>query len=96
MAIRMPGFDLLRETALAGPLLVTSANRHGTEPRLTVREAVMSLKGTVDLVVDGGILTATPSTIINVRLSPPRIERVGALLPAEIENVIGSELGGVV
>lgn len=89
-AVRLPGLKLLRDVAMAGgPLLVTSANGHGTGPKRVVSEAVESLHGPVDLVVDGGTLSSLPSTIINTRWSPPRIERVGAITPAEIENLIG-------
>jgi L-threonylcarbamoyladenylate synthase len=90
VAIRLPGFKLLRDVALAaGPLLVTSANGHGTGPKRVASEAAESLHGPVDLIVDGGTLSSLPSTIINTRWSPPQIERVGAIAPAEIEALIG-------
>lgn len=94
VAIRFPDHELLREVArAAGPLLVTSANRYGTGAQSVAAEAAASLRGSVDLVVDGGTLTSTPSTIVNVRWSPPRIERVGAVTAAEIEAALG-EAGG--
>lgn len=90
VAIRLPGLKLLRDVALAaGPLLVTSANGHGTGPKRVASEAAESLHGPVDLIVDGGTLSSLPSTIINTRWSPPVIERVGAVTPAEIESLIG-------
>jgi L-threonylcarbamoyladenylate synthase len=91
VAIRFPDHELLREVArAAGPLLVTSANRHGTGPKSVASEAAASLRGTVDLIVDGGTLSSTPSTIVNTRWSPPRIERVGAVPAAEIEAIVGA------
>lgn len=90
VAIRLPGLKLLRDAAIAaGPILVTSANGHGAGPKRVASEAVESLHGPVDLIVDGGTLSPFPSTIINTRLSPPLIERVGAIKPSEIEELIG-------
>jgi len=88
-AVRLPGLKLLREIALAaGPLLVTSANAHGTGAKQVAREAVESLLGAADYVVDGGTLTPVPSTIINVRSSPARIERPGAVTAADLKAFI--------
>lgn len=91
VAVRLPAHELLREVAkAAGPLLVTSANRHGTGAKAVASEAAASLRGTVDLIVDGGTLSSTPSTIVNARCSPPRIERVGAISAAAIEEIVGA------
>lgn len=89
VAIRFPGMALLREVALAaGPLLLTSANAHGTGPKRIAAEAAASLKGEVDYIVDGGLLSDTPSTIVNMRHTPARIERVGAVSAAELETLL--------
>ncbi len=80
VAVRVPDHTWLRDLAtLAGPLLVTSANRHGQPPAQTVDEAVSGLAGRPDLVVDGGRVGAAASTIVNVCVQPARVERVGAL-----------------
>lgn len=93
VAIRLPGHELLRQVALAaGPILVTSANSHGAGPQREAAEAVRSLLGSADLVVDGGTLTPTPSTIVNTRLSPPKIERLGAISATEISDALGETL----
>ncbi len=90
VALRIPDFQLVRETAeAAGPILATSANAHGTPTRLVAAEAAASLHGAVDLVVDGGTLSPVPSTLVNMRLSPPRIERLGAIPEAEIAALLG-------
>ncbi len=90
VAIRLPGLELLCEVAeAAGPILVTSANGHGEGPKRVASEAVDSLHGPVDVVVDGGTLSPRPSTIINTRVSPPEIERVGAVAATEIAELIG-------
>ncbi|MCP4657424.1 MAG: threonylcarbamoyl-AMP synthase [bacterium] len=90
VAIRLPGLKLLREVAeTAGAILVTSANGHGAGPKRVASEAVDSLHGAVDVIVDGGTLSPLPSTIINTRVSPPRIERLGVIAAAEIAELIG-------
>jgi L-threonylcarbamoyladenylate synthase len=92
VAVRFPDHDLLREVArAAGPFLLTSANAHGTPPHRVAADVAASLNGPVDLLVDGGTLSSTPSTIVNVRPSPPRIERLGAVSEAEIRRVLGTE-----
>ena len=91
VAIRLPAFQLLRTVAnTAGPILLTSANGHGTGPKDVAREAVDSLHGTPDFVVDGGTLASTPSTIVNTRRSPARIERMGAITAADLREFIES------
>lgn len=95
VAIRFPDMKLLRDAALAGgPILLTSANAHGTGPKQVAREAVDSLHGEVDYVVDGGTLSPTPSTIVNVRLAPAVIERLGAVSTADLQSFL--ESGAVV
>ena len=89
VAIRFPDLRLLRDVALAGgPFLLTSANAHGTGAKRVASEAVESLRGDVDYVVDGGVLTPTPSTIINVRLAPAVIERLGAVTESDLRDFL--------
>jgi L-threonylcarbamoyladenylate synthase len=89
IAVRFPSLKLLRDVALtAGPILLTSANAHGTGPKRVALEAMESLRGTVDYVIDGGTLSPTPSTIINVRLLPAVIERTGVLTEIDLQEFI--------
>ncbi|HEX2254160.1 MAG TPA: L-threonylcarbamoyladenylate synthase [Thermoanaerobaculia bacterium] len=89
VAVRLPDLELLRRVAeLAGPLLLTSANRHGTGPKTSVAEAVASLAGEVDAAVDAGVLSSVPSTIVNTRRVPPVVERVGSLASEEVRRAI--------
>jgi L-threonylcarbamoyladenylate synthase len=89
VAIRFPDMKLLADVAVAGgPFLLTSANAHGTGAKQVASEAVDSLHGAVDYVIEGGTLTPTPSTIVNVRLSPAVIERVGALTTDDLQEFI--------
>jgi L-threonylcarbamoyladenylate synthase len=92
VAIRLPGHQLLREVAIAaGPILVTSANGHGDGAKDLADEAAASLHGPVEVIVDGGRLTAVPSTIVNTRVSPPRVEREGAIAAERIAELLGRE-----
>ncbi len=80
VAIRMPALPILLDTAvLGGPYLLTSANAHGTGAKRLAHEAAASLHDFADYVVDGGQTASTPSTIINTRYSPARVERVGEI-----------------
>ena len=89
IAIRIPDnallLSVLRET---GPLLVTSANKHGhAQTPANVKDILAELNGTPDLIVEDGEGKEVPSTIINCRLNPPKIERSG-LIPIEVINKI--------
>jgi L-threonylcarbamoyladenylate synthase len=89
VAVRMPDDEqLLAILKVTGPLLVTSANLHAEEIRESVPDIVASLDGEPDLVLDGGVRATIPSTIVNCRLVPPVVERVGAILKEEIEAIL--------
>jgi len=89
-AFRVPATPELRALLRAtGPLLVTSANMHAEETRESVAEILASLAGEPDIVVDGGKRASVPSTLVNCRLDPPVVERVGLVGEAEIARVLG-------
>lgn len=89
VAVRFPEVPLLRQVAHhAGPFLLTSANAHGRPTSSSAARAAQSLAGRVDFIVDGGELDSLPSSIVNVRLSPPVVERVGVISVAEIQEVL--------
>jgi L-threonylcarbamoyladenylate synthase len=89
VAVRYPKSPLVEGiTALVGPLLVTSANRHGQPTPAEAGWAAQSLAAPPDLVVDGGPLDGgTPSTLVNLRTSPASIQRLGAV-PAEVVQAV--------
>ena len=84
-AVRIPNderlLSVLRET---GPLLVTSANAHSAETPDNVADILAQLDGAPDLSIDGGTLRTTASTLVNCRVDPPRIERVGVVPESEV------------
>jgi len=88
-AVRMPDDErLLAILRTTGPLLVTSANLHAEQVRESVPEILSTLLSEPDLVIDDGNRDTVPSTLVNCRLVPPVVERVGAVLEEEIEAII--------
>lgn len=89
VAIRVPADELmLGLLRLTGPLLVTSANLHAEATAESVPEILAALEGRPDAILDGGPRTVVPSTLVNCNLPTPRIERVGAIPPDAIEQVL--------
>jgi tRNA threonylcarbamoyl adenosine modification protein (Sua5/YciO/YrdC/YwlC family) len=83
IGVRCPDHDLVRAVARRiGPLATTSANRHGQPTPPSARRAAAQLLGPVDLVVDGGTLGGTPSTVVELTGVAPRILRQGAVVIA--------------
>jgi len=84
-AVRIPNDDrLLAVLRQTGPLLVTSANAHSAETPDNVEEILAQLDGAPDLWVDGGTLRTTASTLVNCRVDPPVIERLGVVPEVEV------------
>ena len=84
-AVRIPNDErLLGVLRKTGPLLVTSANAHSAETPDNVSDILAQLDGAPDLFIDGGILRTTASTLVNCRVEPPVIERVGVVPASEV------------
>ena len=93
IATRIPDnallLSVLKET---GPLLVTSANKHGhVQTPNNVKDILSELNGTPDLIVEDGEGKEVPSTIINCRFNPPKIERNGLIPIRVINNILNNE-----
>lgn len=87
-AVRMPDDALLLALLTdLGPLMVTSANLSGHDTPHTTEQAITQLNGMPDYVVHGTAKSQIPSTLVNCRVSPAKIERIGAVPEAEI-NVL--------
>lgn len=81
VGLREPDHRFVRELCrLAGPIALTSANRHGRPP-CTTAEAVRAAFGDdeVALVVDGGTCEGAPSTVVDCTVKPPACLRAGAV-----------------
>jgi L-threonylcarbamoyladenylate synthase len=84
-AVRIPNDErLLSVLRKTGPLLVTSANAHSAETPDNVADILAQLDGAPDLSIDGGTLRTTASTLVNCRVDPPKIERVGVVPESEV------------
>jgi tRNA threonylcarbamoyl adenosine modification protein (Sua5/YciO/YrdC/YwlC family) len=88
LGVRVPADDelvaLLRRT---GPLAVTSANRHGHEPATSWEELATAELVDLDAAIDGGVRTATPSTVVDTR-SPWRVVRAGGVSREALEALL--------
>ena len=70
--------ELVRECG--GALTATSANPSGSEPARSAKEVIEYFGDRIELVIDGGEVTATePSTVLDVTVQPPRVVRQGAI-----------------
>ncbi len=81
LAVRIPDHDVLRVLLYrTGPLTATSANGHGEPPCTVVDEALASLHGEPDLVLDGGALPGgRVSTMVDLAADKGRVIRPGAV-----------------
>ncbi len=93
VAVRIPADawlrSILKET---GPLLVTSANKHGSKANMgNVAEILKEVAAMPDVVVDHGILSNVASTIVNCRGHELVVERQGQIPFDTILNWISNE-----
>jgi len=92
VAVRIPNDErLLKILEKTGPLLVTSANKHGLPTLTNAEEVIDQLLHKPDVVVKGESLGQTSSTIINCRVDPPAIERLGLIEESELKECLYSE-----
>jgi L-threonylcarbamoyladenylate synthase len=90
VAVRIPQNDfLLALLRTTGPLLVTSANRHGAPTPASAQEAGQQLAPHVDLAIDAGELDASPSTLVNVHSPVAEVEREGAISRRAVASALG-------
>ncbi|HEX5889239.1 MAG TPA: L-threonylcarbamoyladenylate synthase [Pyrinomonadaceae bacterium] len=90
VGVRLPDDESVRELVrkCGRVLTATSANPAGREPARSAQEVASYFTNKLDLIVDGGEVTATePSTVLDVLTSPPRIVREGAIPRSVIEQL---------
>ncbi len=87
----------LIEGPLAGAgcaVLQTSANRSGASAPACYADVDAAIVGGCDLAIDGGALSGSPSTVIDItgieRGEPPRVLREGALDAASVSGLLAS------
>lgn len=92
VGIRVPDHVYIQKLAKKmGPLLMTSANRHGKDTPHTLEGALGCLTTAPSLAIDGGLLNGAPSALVNTNLPKPIVERAGLIPESEIERVIYHE-----
>jgi L-threonylcarbamoyladenylate synthase len=90
VGVRIPDSALTAALAdLVGPFLMTSANVHGGRTQAKLLSVLEDLAGQPDIVVDGGPLDVVSSTLVNLNLPEPTIEREGAIPAADVLRVLG-------
>lgn len=96
IGVRQPALPIVLGLcgALGGPIVGTSANRHGAPAPVTAIQVVLGLGAEVDMVLDGGRCPlARPSTVIDVTRHPPMIVRPGAVPLDAVRETIGEVVG---
>lgn len=90
VAVRMPDHEVAVEVLkTTGPLAVSSANITGRPPARTAGDARDQLGDSVAVYLEAGDTGGdTPSTIVDVSGSLPRVLRQGALGLAELQSVV--------
>jgi tRNA threonylcarbamoyl adenosine modification protein (Sua5/YciO/YrdC/YwlC family) len=88
VAVRMPlhpaAIELLAST---GPMAVSSANRTGLPPAVTIDDAMDQLGESISVYLDGGEAGQVPSSIVDITGATPRLLREGALSADELRTV---------
>jgi L-threonylcarbamoyladenylate synthase len=89
LGVRVPAVAL----GLDRPLLQTSANPAGGPDPRSVAEVPAAIRDGVDLVIDGGTLPGTSSTVVDLTTyeldGAWRVLRAGAMEAAEVERRLG-------
>jgi L-threonylcarbamoyladenylate synthase len=89
LGVRCPDHDFVRALAAAvGPLSTTSANRHGEPTPTDAATAAASLAEPVAVVVDGGTLAGTASTVVDATGPAPVILREGDISSAAVASAV--------
>ena len=88
IGLRMPGSASIRRLIEAAgcPIVGTSANRTGERPLSDAASAFEEFGDEVDYILAGRSAGATASTVVNVAHDPARVLRVGAILPAKLQE----------
>lgn len=88
VGLRVPAHDIVRAVAArVGPIAATSANRHGVPTPATAAEAADQLGADIALIVDGGPLSTTASTVIDATGDTWRILRDGPIAGVDVLRI---------
>jgi L-threonylcarbamoyladenylate synthase len=89
IGLRVPAHSLATELcARCGPLLATSANRHGEPPIETAAGVAQVFAGEIALVLDGGPCPGLASAVVDLTGCDPVVLRAGAVPEATLIEVL--------
>ena len=95
IGLRLPNDDNVRSlvSLCGGALTATSANASGSPPACSAQEVADYFPTGIDLIIDGGDVTATElSTVLDLSEPEPRVIREGAVSRKMLEGVLGQAL----
>lgn len=80
VGVRLPDHELIRACAERfGPIAATSANRHGKPTITNPDELADAFGGDVEVIIDGGVLDGTASTVVDATVDPIEVLRQGVV-----------------
>jgi len=86
--VRVPDHEVPRELAArVGPLVTSSANRHGRPTPADAAGVSVELGDGVAVVLDGGVCAGAPSTVVSCVDGGIRIIRQGAIAGADLVGI---------
>ncbi len=89
IAVRIPNHPItLQLLEKTGPLVITSANRHGQKPYEDITDIQHQFGDEIAVYLPGGTLNQPPSTIVDFTHKPPQLLRSGPISLPEIINVM--------
>lgn len=95
LGVRVP--DVPRFAGVERPALQSSANRAGGPDPRRLEDVPKLLRAAADLVIDGGALPGTPSTVVDLRgfeeTGEWRVVRLGAVVESEVAGALGRRSG---
>jgi L-threonylcarbamoyladenylate synthase len=90
IGVRSPAHPVpLALCAAAGPLATTSANRHGEPPLCTAADVAERFGDSVPVVLDGGVCSGSPSTVVDCTGRELKLLREGRIPWAELQAAAG-------
>ena len=90
VGVRSPAHPVpLALCAAAGPLATTSANRHGEPPLCTASDVAEQFGDAVPVVLDGGICSGSPSTVVDCTGRELKLLREGRIPWADLLAAVG-------
>jgi L-threonylcarbamoyladenylate synthase len=94
LALRCPAIDRIRDAIKTSgvPWVHTSANLSGEPGIRLLRKINLQILSAARLIIDGGMTAlGGESTVLDLRISPPKIIREGMLTEKQIQDALGSK-----